>query len=101
MTALWYVKISWIGRVKRILADILQWFPISTKIDGLSGISSFTVAINLADGTTRNYDNNGNSYPMSDATMLQIPQSCLLQGSGALTVSALVSQHHALHQDVH
>lgn len=71
-------------------ADSSQRFPISTKVDSATGISSFTVSVNLKNGTTQEYDNNGNSYPMSDAILLQKPQSCLLQGSGALNVSALV-----------
>jgi hypothetical protein len=70
--------------------DSFGFFPISASIDAQTGISSFTVTINLKDGTSQTYDNNGNSYPMSDAVLLQKPQSCLLQGSGALTATALV-----------
>ncbi|KAB5563368.1 heme peroxidase [Coniochaeta sp. 2T2.1] len=70
--------------------DTFAFFPISTNIDAATGISSFTVAINLKDGTSQTYDNNGNSFPMSDDVLLQKPQSCLLQGSGALTATALV-----------
>ncbi len=43
------------------------------------------------DGASQTYDNNGHGYPMSDAVVLQKTQSCLLQTSGELTVSALVS----------
>jgi hypothetical protein len=60
-------------------------------IDVATGISSFAVTINMADGTTTPFDNNGNLYPMPDAIILQQPQSCLAQGSGALTVTAAVS----------
>lgn len=70
--------------------DSFEFFPISTSIPTATGISSFTVTVTLADGTTQTYDNNGNSYPISDAVFIQKPQSCLLQGTGALTVSALV-----------
>lgn len=70
--------------------DTFEFFPISTNIPTSSGISSFTVIVSLNDGTSESYDNNGNSYPLSDAVILQKPQSCLLQSSGALTVSALV-----------
>ncbi|KAK4127792.1 heme peroxidase [Parathielavia appendiculata] len=70
--------------------DTFGFFPIQATIPASSGISSFTLALNLNDGSSQSYDNNGNSYPMSDAVVLQKPQSCLLQGSGALTVSALV-----------
>ena len=45
----------------------------------------------MTSGSTTLFDNNGNGYPISDAVILQTPQSCLLQGSGALTVSAIVS----------
>ncbi|KAH8908759.1 hypothetical protein BR93DRAFT_502707 [Coniochaeta sp. PMI_546] len=70
--------------------DSFGFFPISANIDVTTGISSFTVTINLNDGTSQTYDNNGNSYPITDAVLIQKPQSCLLQGSGALTATALV-----------
>lgn len=74
-----------------MMLTVLQFFPIQATIPVASGISSFTVVINLNDGSSKSYDNNGNSYPLSDAVVYQKPQSCLLQGSGALTVTALVS----------
>lgn len=70
--------------------DTFDYFPISADIPTASGISSFTVTLEFADGTTKLYDNNGNAYPVSDAVILQRPQSCLLQGPGNLNVSALV-----------
>lgn len=72
------------------LDDTFDYFPVSADIPMGSGISSFTVTLNFADGTTKLYDNNGNAYPISDAVILQKPQSCLLQGPGTLNVSALV-----------
>ncbi|KAL1870843.1 hypothetical protein Daus18300_004931 [Diaporthe australafricana] len=72
------------------LDDTFDYFPVSADIPVASGISSFTVTLEFADGTTKLYDNNGNAYPISDAVILQKPQSCLLQGPGALNVSALV-----------
>ncbi|KAK3327277.1 hypothetical protein B0T19DRAFT_158185 [Cercophora scortea] len=70
--------------------DTFGFFPISTTISASAGISSFTVVVNLNDGTSQSYDNNGNAYPLTDAIILQKGQSCLTQGSGALTVTALV-----------
>ncbi|KAL2179114.1 uncharacterized protein P884DRAFT_239711 [Thermothelomyces heterothallicus CBS 202.75] len=70
--------------------DTFGFFPIEATIPVASGISSFTLVLNLNDGSSRTYDNNGNSYPVSDAVILQKPQSCLLQGPGSLTVSALL-----------
>ncbi|KAL2157628.1 hypothetical protein VTH06DRAFT_6007 [Thermothelomyces fergusii] len=70
--------------------DTFGFFPIEATIPVASGISSFTLVLNLNDGSSVTYDNNGNSYPLSDAVILQKPQSCLLQGSGSLTVSALL-----------
>ncbi|KAK4103952.1 heme peroxidase [Parathielavia hyrcaniae] len=70
--------------------DTFAFFPIEATIPSADGISSFTLALNLNDGSSQSFDNNGNSYPMSDVVVMQKPQSCLLQGSGALTVSALV-----------
>lgn len=72
------------------LDDTFDYFPISANIPVASGISSFTVTLEFADGTTKLYDNNGNAYAISDAVILQKPQSCLLQGPGNLNVSALV-----------
>lgn len=72
------------------LDDTFDFFPVSADIPVASGISSFTVTVEFADGTTKLYDNNGNAYPISDAVILQKPQSCLLQGPGSLNVSALV-----------
>lgn len=70
--------------------DTFGFFPISVIIPTSSGIWSFTIEINLRDGTSQTYDNNGNSYPMTDGIIYQKPQSCLLQGTGTLTVTALV-----------
>ncbi|KAK7966705.1 WSC domain containing protein [Apiospora aurea] len=70
--------------------DTFFWFPVKTTIRTATGISSFTVALNLANGTILSFDNNGNSYPITDGIMLQSPQSCLLTTSGQLTVTAAV-----------
>ena len=72
------------------LDDTFGFFPISATIPAASGISSFTVTVNLEDGSSQTYDNNGEFYPMSDAIVLQKPQSCLSQSSGAMTVAALI-----------
>ncbi|KAI1776045.1 heme peroxidase [Hypoxylon cercidicola] len=68
--------------------DNFVWFPINAAISTSTGISSFTIDLNMASGTTQSFDNNGNSYPMQDAILIQVPQSCLL--SGTLTVTAAV-----------
>ncbi|KAH6626212.1 heme peroxidase [Chaetomium sp. MPI-SDFR-AT-0129] len=70
--------------------DTFGFFPIAATIPTAAGISSFTLTVKLKDGTSKTYDNNGHAYPVPDAVILQKPQSCLLQGTGALTVSALV-----------
>lgn len=77
------------------LDDTWAFFPVSASLSASAGISSFTVTVNKVDGTSTSFDNNGASYPLSDAVMIQRPQSCLLQGSGALTVSALVRNDRA------
>jgi hypothetical protein len=74
--------------------DTFGFFPIEATIPTAAGISSFTIVVNYNDGSSEAYDNNGNSYPMSDAIVLQKPQSCLLQGPGDLTVTALVRNDH-------
>ena len=43
----------------------------------------------MASGASEEYDNNGNSYPIQDAILMQKPQSCLLEGD--LKVVAAVS----------
>ncbi|KAI0167128.1 heme peroxidase [Hypoxylon sp. FL1284] len=68
--------------------DDFAWFPIDAAIPTSSGISSFTITLTMASGTTQSFDNNGDSYPMQDAVLIQMPQSCLL--SGTLTVTAAV-----------
>ncbi|KAI2608412.1 heme peroxidase [Hypoxylon fragiforme] len=68
--------------------DQFVWFPIDAAISTSTGISSFTVTLNMASGTSQTFDNNGNSYPMQDAILIQSPQSCLL--AGTLTVTAAV-----------
>ncbi|KAI1139022.1 heme peroxidase [Hypoxylon sp. FL0543] len=68
--------------------DQFVWFPIDASVPTSTGISSFTLSLNMASGTTQTFDNNGNSYPMQDAILIQKPQSCLL--SGTLTVTAAV-----------
>ncbi|KAI0403627.1 hypothetical protein F4802DRAFT_598825 [Xylaria palmicola] len=60
--------------------DTFVWFPINFEIPASSGISSFTLTVNMASGTPQDYDNNGNGYPMQDAIFMQKPQSCLLEG---------------------
>ncbi|KAK0638658.1 hypothetical protein B0T16DRAFT_228203 [Cercophora newfieldiana] len=70
--------------------DTFGFFPISVYIPAYEGISSFTLKVNLKSGDSQSYDNNGNLYPMTDGIIFQKPQSCLLQGSGALTATALV-----------
>ncbi|KAK7953959.1 WSC domain containing protein [Apiospora saccharicola] len=70
--------------------DTFFWFPVKTTVPTATGISSFTVTLNLDNGTTLSFNNNGNSYPITDGIMLQSPQSCLLPTSGQLTVTAAV-----------
>ncbi|KAI1352516.1 heme peroxidase [Xylaria sp. FL0043] len=61
--------------------DTFVWFPINVKIPTSSGISSFTLTVNMASGASVAYNNNGNSYPMQDDIIMQKPQSCLLEGN--------------------
>ena len=72
------------------LDDSFAFFPIEAAIPTSSGISSFTVTLNKADGTGELHDNNGEQYPLQAAILLQLPQSCVLGSSGALTVTAAV-----------
>jgi hypothetical protein len=75
--------------------DTFDFFAVSGTVSATSGISSFTIKVNKKDGSSQTFDNNGNSYPMSDAIMLQTPQSCLTTSSGALTVTAAVRNDRA------
>ncbi|KAI1214879.1 heme peroxidase [Annulohypoxylon truncatum] len=68
--------------------DQFVWFPIDAAISTSTGISSFTLTLTMASGTTQTFDNNGNSYPIQDAILIQKSQSCLF--SGTLTVTAAV-----------
>ncbi|KAI1810076.1 heme peroxidase [Poronia punctata] len=60
--------------------DTFMWFPINLEIPASTGISSFTLKVNMASGTSKAYDNNGETYLVQDDILLQKPQSCLLQG---------------------
>jgi hypothetical protein len=63
----------------------VQFFPVEAIIPIDTGISAFTVTINLKNGSSLFFDNNGHTYPMQDATILLHPQSCLLQGTGVFS----------------
>ncbi|KAJ2973188.1 hypothetical protein NQ176_g6750 [Zarea fungicola] len=67
-----------------------SFFPIEAKIPVATGISSFTVTINHADGTKQIFDNNGHGYPIQDTILFQKPQSCILGSTGATTLVAAV-----------
>ncbi|KAK9426512.1 putative WSC domain-containing protein [Seiridium unicorne] len=72
--------------------DTFAWYQFGSGfgISTSAGISSFTITLNFADGTKQTFDNNGAAYPLQDGILLQKPQSCLLQTTGALTVTAAV-----------
>lgn len=70
--------------------DTFAFFPIDAKIPVATGISSFVVSINHADGTKQAANNNGNGYPIQDKILFQKPQSCLLGSTGASTLVAAV-----------
>ena len=70
--------------------DTFAWFPIEQTVPAATGISSFTLAINLVGGASQAYTNNGEAYPLQDAVMFQMPQSCVLGSTGAFTVTAAV-----------
>lgn len=78
------------------LEESFAWFTLmqnqqnGVRIPVSSGISSFTVTINMNDGSTKFFDNNGNGYPMQDAIFLQTDQSCLTQSNGNATFVAAV-----------
>ena len=70
--------------------DTFDFFTISVYIPASEGISSSVVKLNLKGRGSQIYNGNGQGYPMPDEIILQKPQRCLLQGSGALTAAALV-----------
>ena len=82
--------ISNLQGVSRGFDDTFGFFPLSVSVPMATGISSFIIKLNLKDGSSQAFDNNGNSYSLVDGILLQKPQSCLLQGTGALSVTALV-----------
>ncbi|KAF9881256.1 wsc domain containing protein [Colletotrichum karsti] len=80
--------------VSKGFEDSFAWFPIGqpdlVTIPVSSGISSFTVTINMKDGSSTVYDNNRNGYPMQDGIFLLTDQSCLNQYTGDATFIAAV-----------
>ncbi|TEA17549.1 WSC domain-containing protein [Colletotrichum sidae] len=72
------------------------WFPITQQfVPTSSGISSFTITVNMKDGSSKLYDNNGNGYPVQDGVFLQSPQSCLDKSAGTGTFVAAVRNDRA------
>ncbi|POR35238.1 Putative fungistatic metabolite [Tolypocladium paradoxum] len=70
--------------------NTFSFYPIQATIPASAGISSFTVAVNYADGTSKLYDNNGKAYPLQDDVVFQAPQSCVTGNNGAVTLVAAV-----------
>lgn len=68
----------------------MQFFPVDATVPVDTGISSFTVTLILANGTRLLFDNNGHDYPMQDAVILLRRQTCLLQHTGKMNVTAAV-----------
>lgn len=77
------------------LDDTFSFFPIEGSIPTRTGVSSFTVTVNLKNGSRLYFDNNGHSYPLQDGVMLLRPQSCLLQHSGVFSATAAVRNDRA------
>ncbi|KAJ9144258.1 Peroxidase [Pleurostoma richardsiae] len=77
------------------LDDSFGFFPVEAQIPASSGISSFVLHLNLVNGTSLLYDNNGLSYPMQDAVMILRPHSCLVQHTGETRVLAAVRNDRA------
>lgn len=82
--------ISTVQGVGQGFDDTFSFYPIEAVIPAASGISSFTITVNNADGSSKLYDNNGNGYPLQDDILFQAPQSCVTGSSGAFTVVAAV-----------
>ncbi|KAF6805249.1 wsc domain containing protein [Colletotrichum sojae] len=76
--------------ISKGLEDTFAWFPLGQDLPVSSGISSFTITINMKNGPSQFYDNNGNGYPVQDGIFLQTTQSCLNQNSGQTTIIAAV-----------
>lgn len=72
------------------LDDTFVFFPVDTTIPVDTGISSFIVNLVLTNGTRLLFDNNGQEYPMQDAVILLRRQTCLLQYTGKINVTAAV-----------
>ncbi|CAI4210256.1 unnamed protein product [Parascedosporium putredinis] len=70
--------------------ESFAFFPIDRSIPVATGISSFTLVVNMKDGAKRAFDNNGNGYPVQDGIVIQKQQSCLLQTSGTFTLTTAV-----------
>lgn len=66
-----------------------QFYGFSVNIPSTTSISSFNVVVNTVGGSTQTFTNNGAGFPVSDAVIAQIPQSCYSNGN--LTVVAAVS----------
>ncbi|KJZ80568.1 hypothetical protein HIM_00418 [Hirsutella minnesotensis 3608] len=70
--------------------DTFAFYPIQETVPASSGISSYTITVHNADGSSKLHDNNGKGYPLQDNVIFQAPQSCVRGSSGNLTVVAAV-----------
>lgn len=68
--------------------DYFAFYGFSAKISATTSISSFTVLVTHANGSTESLNNGGNGFPVQDVLLLQTPQTCL--SGSALTVAAAV-----------
>lgn len=73
-----------------------QFYAFSQHICSNTSISKFHVSLELVDGSTELFDNNGMGYPVQNEVILQTHQSCLsniIDGNGErnMTIVAAVS----------
>ena len=69
--------------------DSFSFYSFSANISTSTSISSFSVLVTNADGTTETFNNNDAGYLVQDTVLLQYPQSCS-SSSSSITVTAAV-----------
>lgn len=69
--------------------DSFSFYSFSATISTSASISSFSVKVTNADGSTETFNNNGAGYPVQDTVLFQYPQSCSASSS-SVTVTAAI-----------
>lgn len=87
-----------LGMSTGLFGERFTWYEFNTTLDAVAGVSKFDVHLTtISTNTTVVHDNGGAGFPLTDAVLYQLPQSCLnttaVDGNMDLTVTAAVHKN--------